>query len=186
MAGGGFTEERFTDAERGIELCFQTLGDPTDPPLLMVMGLGSQMIAWPDELCELLRAARPLCRPVRQPRLRALDGARRSRRAVADPRGRRRAPDPPYCSPTWPPTAPGCSTRSGSGPPHVCGASLGGFVSQTLAIERPERVRSLASIMSSSGAGAVGQPHPEALGVLMTRPPDDLDGFSTGRSPAAG
>ena len=60
---------------------------------------------------------------------------------------------------------------------HVCGASLGGFVSQTLAIEHPERVRSLASIMSSTGAGAVGHPHPEALEVLMTRPPDDLDGF---------
>ncbi|MEI8083940.1 MAG: alpha/beta hydrolase, partial [Actinomycetes bacterium] len=36
----------------GIEIAYQTFGDPADPPLMMVMGLGAQMIAWPDELCQ--------------------------------------------------------------------------------------------------------------------------------------
>ena len=57
---------------------------------------------------------------------------------------------------------------------HVVGASLGGFVGQTFAFEHPARVRSLASVMSSTGSGRVGQPHPEALEVLMTAPPPEL------------
>ncbi len=60
---------------------------------------------------------------------------------------------------------------------HVVGASLGGFVAQTLAIEHPERVLSLASVMSSTGSGRVGQPTPAAMEALMTRPPDDREGY---------
>ena len=40
----------------GIEICFEEIGDPNDPPLLLIMGLGMQMIAWPDEFCEQLAA----------------------------------------------------------------------------------------------------------------------------------
>jgi pimeloyl-ACP methyl ester carboxylesterase len=54
---------------------------------------------------------------------------------------------------------------------HVVGASLGGMIAQTIAIEHPERVLSLTSIMSTTGASGVGQPKPEVLGILMSPPP---------------
>ena len=61
---------------------------------------------------------------------------------------------------------------------HLVGASQGGMIAQTLAIRHPERVLSLVSIMSTTGDRAVGQPHPEALPALMTRPPADREGFA--------
>jgi pimeloyl-ACP methyl ester carboxylesterase len=61
---------------------------------------------------------------------------------------------------------------------HVVGASQGGMIAQTLAIRHRERVLSLASIMSTTGDRAVGQPHPEALPALMTTPPADRAGFA--------
>jgi pimeloyl-ACP methyl ester carboxylesterase len=61
---------------------------------------------------------------------------------------------------------------------HLVGASQGGMIGQTLAIERPGRVLSLTSIMSTTGNPSVGQPHPEALPALLTRPPADREGFA--------
>ena len=72
---------------------------------------------------------------------------------------------------------PGCSTSSGSRRRTWSGASQGGMIAQTLAIEHPERVLSLTSIMSTTGDPSVGQPHPEALPALLTSPPADREGF---------
>ena len=58
------------------------------------------------------------------------------------------------------------------------GASQGGMIGQTLAIEQPDRVLSLTSIMSTTGNPSVGQPHPEALPALLTRPPADREGLA--------
>jgi pimeloyl-ACP methyl ester carboxylesterase len=60
---------------------------------------------------------------------------------------------------------------------HLVGASQGGMIAQTVAIRHPERVLSLTSIMSTTGDRAVGQPHPEAIPALLTRPPAGRDGF---------
>ena len=49
-------DERLVDVGRGITLCAQTLGDPADPPLLLIAGLGQQLVSWPDAFCELLVA----------------------------------------------------------------------------------------------------------------------------------
>ena len=65
-----------------VELCYETFGDPTDPPLLLVMGLGTQMIAWREDFCRLLVDRGLLRDPLRQPRHRALDAP--ARRAAAD------------------------------------------------------------------------------------------------------
>ena len=71
---------------RGIRLCYETFGDPADPPLLLIMGLGTQMVAWHEDFCGAARRARLPRHPLRQPRHRPLDAPRR--RADADARGR--------------------------------------------------------------------------------------------------
>ncbi len=60
---------------------------------------------------------------------------------------------------------------------HIVGASMGGMIVQTMAIEHPERVLSLTSIMSTTGDPDVGQPHPEVLPLLLERAPDDREGY---------
>jgi pimeloyl-ACP methyl ester carboxylesterase len=66
----------------------------------------------------------------------------------------------------------------GIGRAHLVGASLGGMIAQTMAIRHPERVLSLASIMSRPGDRETGQPHPEAMGALFNPPPDDREGIA--------
>jgi pimeloyl-ACP methyl ester carboxylesterase len=58
---------------------------------------------------------------------------------------------------------------------HVVGASMGGFIAQTLAIEHPRRVRSLTSIMSSTGDRAVGQPHPQVMALFASASPTNRE-----------
>jgi pimeloyl-ACP methyl ester carboxylesterase len=60
---------------------------------------------------------------------------------------------------------------------HIMGASMGGMIAQTIAIEHPQRCRSLISVMSSPGDPTVGQAAPEAMGALLTPPPTDREGF---------
>ena len=84
----------------------------------------------------------------------------------------KRLADPPYLFTDMAADCAGLLDALGIESAHVVGASLGGFISQTLAFERPERVRSLASVMSSTGSGR-SVAAPEALEVLMTAPPQD-------------
>ena len=88
--------------------------------------------------------------------------------------------DPPYLLSDMASDVSGLVAALGYDAVHVVGASLGGFVAQTLAIEHPDRVLSLASIMSSTGSGKVGLPTEEAMEVLMTRPRPDLQGYLDG------
>ncbi len=88
--------------------------------------------------------------------------------------------DPPYLLGDMAEDCAGLLEALGHPAAHVVGASLGGFVAQTFAIEHPQRLLSLASLMSSTGSGSVGQPAPAAMEVLMTRPAPDLEGYVDG------
>jgi pimeloyl-ACP methyl ester carboxylesterase len=173
-----WSEEQFADVGRGIELCYQTLGDPADPPLVLVMGIGSQMIAWPDEFC-----ARLAGRGFRVIRFDNRDCGRSTWLTElglpsVTKAWQKELEDPPYLLSDMAADICGLLDALGIEAAHVAGASLGGFIAQTLAIEHPERVLSLASIMSSTGSGEVGHPTEAAMEVLMTRPPDDAEGFA--------
>jgi pimeloyl-ACP methyl ester carboxylesterase len=172
-----WSEEKFADVGRGITLCYQTVGDPRDPPMLLIMGIGSQMIGWPDGFCELM-AERSFF-VVR------FDNRDSGRSTSLDVLGlpsvtaafQKRLDAPPYLFTDMADDCAGLLAALGIRAAHVVGASLGGFVAQTLTIEQPDRVLSLASVMSSTGSAQVGQPTPAAMEALMTRPPDDRDGY---------
>ncbi len=158
-----------------IDLAYETFGSPQDIPLLLVMGLATQMIGWPDEFCRML-AERGLyvirfdnrdvglsthLDDAGAPDVLAVMGGDHSRVAyrLAD-----MAED----------TA-GLLDALGLDSAHVAGASMGGMIAQTLAIRHPERVRSLTSIMSTTGDPAVGAPAQAALGVLLAPPATDRE-----------
>jgi pimeloyl-ACP methyl ester carboxylesterase len=176
MTGFTWSDERLAPVN-GIELAYQVAGDPAARPLLLIMGLGSQMIGWPDGLCAMLAERR-----FRLIRFDNRDAGHSTwltdagvpsltRVAAGDADG------VPYSLDDMAADAAGLLDHLGIERAHVAGASMGGMIGQTLAIRSPERVLSLCSIMSTTGARGVGDATPEATEVLMTRPPADREGY---------
>jgi pimeloyl-ACP methyl ester carboxylesterase len=172
-----------TAQANGIELEYDTRGDPGAPPLLLVMGLGAQMTAWDDELCDQLAAAgffvvRFDNRDVGlSTKIESADGFDIVSAIGAALSGG--TPDAPYLLRDMADDAFGLLDHLGIERAHVVGASMGGMIAQTMAITRPERVATLTSIMSTTGDPTVGTATPEALAILMTRPPSSRDEYVT-------
>ena len=162
------SEELFAPVDTGVELCYQTYGDPDDEPLLLVMGLGGPMTWWDPELCRML-AARG-CYVIRFDNR---DTGRSSRvrgrvsRAGLVRSFAGRPVRPPYTLDDMGQDAFGLLDHLGIDAAHVVGVSMGGMIAQAMAIARPERVRSLASIMSTTGKRTVGWQHPRLLPTLI-------------------
>jgi pimeloyl-ACP methyl ester carboxylesterase len=160
-----------------IDLCYETFGDAGAPPLLLVMGLGAQMVLWDDRFCETL-AERGLFvirfdnRDVgRSTILRGLGIPSRTQLFVRDRRGAK------YSLDDMAGDAARLLTQLDIGAAHVVGASMGGMIAQLLAIQHPRRVRSLVSIMSSTGNRRVGQAHPRLWPRMLRRPRRDREGY---------
>jgi pimeloyl-ACP methyl ester carboxylesterase len=161
-----------TAAANGIEICYETVGDPADPTLLLVMGLGCQLVHWDDDLCRMF-ADRGF-HVVRYDN-RDTGGSTRWDQpvdilAVMQAAGAGEPVRVPYLLTDMAADAVGLLDHLGVDRAHLCGVSMGGMISQTIAIEYPERVRSLASVMSTTGDLDVGMPTAEAMGELL-RPP---------------
>ncbi|NMO17490.1 alpha/beta fold hydrolase [Pyxidicoccus fallax] len=158
----------------GIELFYDEHGDPSAPPLLLVMGLGMQLLGWDERFVRLLagRGFRVIRFDNRDTGLSThLDGVRSHLKEVMDG-------DPsqaPYRLSDMARDAVGLMDALGIDSAHVVGASMGGMIVQTLAIEHPRRVRSLCSIMSTTGARNVGGATREAMAILMAPPGTDRE-----------
>jgi pimeloyl-ACP methyl ester carboxylesterase len=161
----------------GIELAYETFGDPADETILLIMGLGVQMLGWDEEFCRMLAG-----RGYRVVRFDNRDVGHSSK-IEGGPR-----PDvmaavagdgssASYLLDDMADDCAGLLDELGMDAAHVVGASQGGMIAQTVAIRHPPRVLSLVSIMSTTGERTVGQPHPEAIPALLTRPPAGRDGF---------
>jgi pimeloyl-ACP methyl ester carboxylesterase len=172
----GLGEERLAPAN-GIELAYQEAGDPAAEPILMIMGLGTQMLAWDEELCSMLadrgfRVIRFDNRDIGHSTM--IDAAGMPNR-IDMMRGRRdRAP---YLLSDMADDAFGLMDHLGIESAHVVGASMGGMIGQTMAIEGPERVRSLVSMMSTTGNRRLGWPHLRALPILFADYPRSREGY---------
>ncbi|THD77167.1 MAG: alpha/beta hydrolase [Phenylobacterium sp.] len=144
-----------------VEIEYQTFGDGKPETVILINGLGSQMTRWPEAFCEKLvakgyRAIRMDNRDVGLSS--SLDGQSYSVQdmandviAVLDAAGVKKA--------------------------HVAGVSMGGMITQTVAIEHPDRVLSITSIMSATGASGTMDSTPEAAAVLNVPPPDPKADF---------
>src|SRR6516165_4217659 len=125
----------------GIELCWDSFGDVGAPPLLLIMGLAAQMIAWPDEFCA--RIAERGLRVVRfdnrdiglSTRFDAAGVPNIGAAMTAALQGK--PVDAPYRLTDMAADAFGLLDALGTGRAHVVGASMGGAIAQTMAIERP-------------------------------------------------
>ena len=153
----------------GIEIAYETFGDRGAPPIVLVMGLGTQMLAWPDELCtDLAERGHFVVRFDNRD-----VGASTHLRGVHAPHiaqvvARRRRP--PYTIGDMAQDALGLIEALDLPPVHLVGASLGGFIAQTAALHAPEKLRSLTLIMTSTGSRRVGQADPRLISRLITRP----------------
>ncbi len=162
-----------------IEICYESFGPDDAPPLLLVMGLGAQLTLWsPGFVSELLeRGFRVIRFDNRDVGL--------STKTAGDPpdvmalyaKAMAGQPvDAPYTLSTMADDAVGLLDALDIPAAHVVGASMGGMIAQMIAIEHADRVLSLTSIMSTTGASDIGQPDPEAMMALLTPPPTDRDG----------
>jgi pimeloyl-ACP methyl ester carboxylesterase len=158
----------------GIELEYDEFGDPLAPALLLVMGLGSQMISWDEDFCELLAAAGPFHVVRFDNRDCGLSTKFAEHRIpnISDVLvGREK---PAYTLDDMAADAAALLDTLGIEKAHIVGASMGGFIAQLLAINYPGKVLSLTSIMSAPGGTAHNvAATPEAAEVLVTRPPAD-------------
>jgi pimeloyl-ACP methyl ester carboxylesterase len=154
----------------GIEIEYEALGDPSDPPLLLISGLGSQLIGWDDRFCAQL-AARGffvIRYDNRDSGLSTKIEAAGEPDLLAAIAGN---PSPAYQLDDMADDAVGVLCALGLGAAHIVGASMGGFISQLVAINHPDRVLSLTSIMSGPGGADEVPPTPEGVEVLTKMPP---------------
>jgi pimeloyl-ACP methyl ester carboxylesterase len=159
----------------GIQIEYESFGDTSTPPLLLIMGLGAQMIVWDAEFCEQLAA-------------RGFYVIRFDNRDVGLSTHFHDAPMPDVMAAMTGDTSSAAYTLSdmaadaaglldalGISAAHIVGASMGGMIAQAFAIEHPEKTLSLCSIMSTTGDAEVGQPDPEAMEVLISEPPQTVE-----------
>jgi pimeloyl-ACP methyl ester carboxylesterase len=154
----------------GLQIAYERFGDPASPPVLLVMGLGTQMLGWPDGFCaELASLGMHVIRFDNR-------DAGLSSHITDGP-----APDvaaalggltssAAYRLSDMAADTVGLLDALGLASAHLVGASMGGMIAQTVAIDAPARVRSLTSIMSTTGDPSVGGSTPGALSALLSPP----------------
>jgi pimeloyl-ACP methyl ester carboxylesterase len=160
------------------DICYESFGPEGAPTVLLVMGFTAQMTVWPTSLVsELLDRGFRVVRydnrdcglsgktPGEPPHAAALLMAALAGEQV----------DAPYRLSDMAADGIGLLDHLGIERAHVVGASMGGMIVQTMAIEHPERLASLTSIMSTTGDPQVGQADPDAMGALLQPPAETRD-----------
>ncbi|MEV6044082.1 alpha/beta fold hydrolase [Streptomyces xanthochromogenes] len=172
------------DVSPGLSLAYESVGEPGDPAVLLVMGFGTQMLGWHEDFCRALAdRGRYVIRydnrdcglstkfddhPVDMGEFIAAVSSGDIPTALAMV---------PYRLDDLADDGFGLLTALGIERAHVVGASMGGMIAQAMAIRAPERVLTLTSMMSSTGESEYGRSSPEAQAVLFSPKPTDREGF---------
>lgn len=168
-------------AANGITVEYDSFGSPSDRPLLLVMGLGAQMIHWDEAFCEGLaqRGHHVIRFDNRDSGLstRFDDAPVPDMGALVTQLMSGQKPEVPYTLDDMAADAFGLLDALGVDRAHIAGASMGGMIVQAMALASPERVRSLTSIMSSTGNPALPPAAPEAMAALTSPVPADIEGY---------
>jgi len=168
-------------AANGIDIEYDTFGDRSRSPLLLIMGLSSQMVAWPESFCRKLAqnghwvlrfdnrdvGLSSKIEVVGVPDLMAAMAAHQQGQSM----------DAPYTLSDMAADAVGLMDALHLENAHVCGLSMGGMIAQVMAIEYPRRVLSLISMESSTGDPTLPPAKPEAMKAMLSPPPQDRDGY---------
>jgi pimeloyl-ACP methyl ester carboxylesterase len=174
------TAEKVVKAN-GIYLCYQEFGEVSDPALVLIMGMGAQMVGWDDEFCEAL-ALRGF-RVIRFDNRDAGKSTRFDRAGVPDVMTAltkawlRKPVAAPYHLGDMANDVAGLLDALQIEKAHLVGASMGGTIAQTLAIEQPARLLSLTSVMSTTGDPDLPPPQYWALSALFKPAPRDLESY---------
>ena len=163
----------------GIQIEYETFGNPSARPLLLIIGLGGQMIHWDDDLCkDLAGRGHYVIRYDNRdvglstkfeaagvPNLMEVFGKIMQGEKI----------QAPYTLDDMADDGAGLLDALGIRKAHLCGMSMGGMIAQTIAIRHPSRVLSLISIYSNTGNPELPQPKPEVMGLLVAPPPEERE-----------
>jgi pimeloyl-ACP methyl ester carboxylesterase len=161
----------------GIDIEYESFGREGDPLILLIMGFAAQLIFWPESLCGGLAAKG--FRVVRFDNRDIGKSTHLSDRAAPDLAklwekvSSGEEPEVPYSLSDMADDAVGLLDALGAEPAHIVGASMGGMIAQLVAINHPERTKSLTSIMSTTGRRDLPQGDPATL-ALLAKPPKSL------------
>ena len=163
----------------GIQIEYDTFGDPSASPLILISGLGTQLTRWNTEFCDMLVAVGHYVvrfdnRDVGlTSKIETVPIPNFGKAMIALGKGEK--VDVPYTLDDMADDTVGLMDELGIDKAHICGVSMGGMIAQTVAIRHPDRVRSMISIMSKMGTPDDLPATPEAAKVLMTPAPTERD-----------
>ena len=167
--------EQFADVGP-VTLCYETFGDPTDPALLLIMGLGTQMVAWREDFCRQL-----VDKGFFVIRYDNRDCGRSTSMSGPPPTTRelitRRIKNPAYALSELADDAVGLLDHLGIQRAHIVGASMGGMIAQHVAMRYPGRVLTMTSIMSTVGGRMAGAPKLSVIPMFLSAPPRDKEAY---------
>lgn len=159
----------------GVEIYFETLGNPDGDPVLLVAGLGVQMIDWPDHfVTPFVEAGRHVIRYDNRDiglSTQFDDAFGEPLKLVELALTEQPFPELAYSLDDMADDAAALLDELGIDSAHVIGSSMGGMIAQTLAIRHPDKVRTLTSIMSATGNPEAGQPEPAAMEAITAAGP---------------
>jgi pimeloyl-ACP methyl ester carboxylesterase len=160
-----------------VTLCYETFGEPTDPAILLIMGLGTQMIAWREEFCrELVARGFFVIRYDNRDagKSTSMEGAPITTRELIT----KRVKSPSYTLAEMADDAVGLLDHLGIEKAHIVGASMGGMIAQHVAMRYPARVLTLTSIMSTTGGRLVGQPKMAVIPLFLSAPASGQEAYA--------
>ncbi|MEO0962236.1 MAG: alpha/beta hydrolase [Pseudomonadota bacterium] len=160
----------------GLSFEYETFGDKANPPLLLIMGVGCQLVMWPESFCNGLAdlgfyvirydnrdvGLSSKIEDAGEPDIMAAVTAQLTGQPVTSP----------YSLDDMADDAAGLMDALGIETAHIVGASMGGMIAQLVAIRHPGKVKSMVSIMSTTGNPDVPPAKPEAMAALLTPPAD--------------